>query len=217
MSKRKTELFNDEYYHVYNRGNSKQVIFLDNFDKARFITILFVMNQEDNKKVANISKNDLLIKTSNPLVAIGSYVIMDNHYHILLKQQQDGGVTRFMQKVGTAYSGYFNKKYKRTGALFEGRFKAKHANNDIYLKYLFSYIHLNPAKLINSNWKKEILTKQNQNIIIEFLKKYRFSSFQDYAGIQRPEGELLSKNNFPIYFRNNKDFYKNILSWLTLE
>ncbi len=216
MSKRKIELSNDEFYHVYNRGNSKQIIFLDHYDKVRFIKLLFAMNQEDRKKLANMSQNDFFTKPSNQLVAIGAYVIMDNHFHILLKQLEDDGITKFMQKIGTAYSHYFNKKYKRTGALFEGRFKATHANEDTYLKYLYSYIHLNPAKLINKNWKKEILMKQKQNEILSFLKNYKFSSFQDYSGVERPEGGLLSKSDFPAYFRNSKEFLKNIVNWLTL-
>ena len=216
MSERLITLTTGEYYHVYNRGNSKQIIFLDNHDKMRFIKLLLIMNQTSRKRLADISKHNIFLKPADPLVAIGAYVIMDNHYHILLQQLQDDGVTKFMQKVGTAYSGYFNKKYKRSGSLYESKFKSRHIDNDIYFKYLYSYIHLNPAKIINQNWKKEILSKGKQDEILIFLQGYKYSSFMDYMGIQRPENSLLQISNFPPFFKTKKDNLKNIINWLSL-
>ncbi len=74
---------------------------------------------------------------------------MPNHFHILFKQEKEQGITTFMQKLSTAYVMYYNKKYKRSGGLFEGKFKSKYAGEDRYLKYLFSYIHLNPLKILD--------------------------------------------------------------------
>lgn len=140
---------------------------------------------------------------------------MDNHFHILLKQIKDGGVTTFMQKVATAYAMYFNKKYKRTGGLFEGAFKSKHIEDDTYLKYLFAYIHLNPAKMVEENWRNCSIDKRED--IKNFIKSYPYSSFYDYCGILRAEKNVLTANEFPLYFDNAKDFTQSVLSWIRLE
>src|SRR5690606_36166474 len=87
------------------------------------------------------------------LVEIGAYCLMPNHFHILLKSKEDDGISKFMNKLGTSYSMYFNRRYERTGILFQGRYKAKHVESDEYLKYLFSYSHLNPIKIIDPSWK----------------------------------------------------------------
>ena len=217
MSRRNINLSNDEYYHIYNRGNSKQIIFLDDHDKYRFMKLLLVMNQENRKNLADISKEEIFVKPIAPLVAIDAYVIMDNHYHILLQQLQADGVTKFMQKVGTAYASYFNKKYKRMGSLYEGRFKAKHVTTDTHLKYLLAYIHLNPAKMINKNWKNGLNSKEEKNEILLFLKNYKFSSFHDYLGIKRQEKEILTITNAFLDFKDSKLFLKNILVWFSSE
>ncbi len=216
MSIRKFHFSNSEFYHVYNRGNSKQIIFLDDYDKIRFTQLLVVMNKEARQNLSDLSPDSVYIKNNDPLVAIGAYVIMDNHFHILLKQLKDGGVIKYIQKVSTAYVGYFNKKYKRTGALFEGKFKAKHANTDIYLNYLYAYIHFNPAKMVDKEWKRNIVSKKNKNAI-NFIKMYPFSSFHDYCGIQREESSVLSRSEFPLYFKSSKDFIESLIRWLPLE
>ncbi len=117
-----------------------------------------------------------------------------------------------MQKVSTAYVMYYNKKYKRTGSLFEGKFKAQHANSDRYLKYLFSYIHLNPIKLIDPAWKEKGIRDLKK--VDTYLKQYSFSSYLDYAGDIRVQDKLLDRNAFPKYFPKSKDFLKEIREWL---
>ena len=150
MSIRKVSFALGEFYHLYNRGNSKQIIFHDEQDYKRFVGLLYVCNQEENFKSDNLGKNTdlLLIEVGKKLVSIGAWVLMPNHFHILATENIDYGISKFMQKLSTAYSMYYNKKYNRTGSLFEGKFKAQHLNKDSYLKYIFSYIHLNPIKLI---------------------------------------------------------------------
>ena len=87
------------------------------------------------------------------LVDIGAYCLMPNHFHLLIRETAEGNISRFMLKLQTGYPMYFNKKYQRTGALFEGKFKAKHITNDNHLKYLFAYLHLNPVKITDpQNW-----------------------------------------------------------------
>jgi putative transposase len=212
MSTRKVVLSTGEYYHVYNRGNSKQAIFLDVQDKKRFVKLLGLLNQPFRVRIDEDGLMRSFSKKEDNLVAIGAYVLMDNHFHILLKQTVDGGVTSFMQKISTAYAMYFNKKYNRTGGLFEGAFKSQHADNDIYLKYLYAYIHLNPAKMVDPTWKQAVVQKRKD--AIDFIKQYPYSSFHDYCGIGREEKALLSPHEFPFYFKNTRDFTESILSWI---
>ena len=214
MSIRKATFVQGEYYHLYNRGNSKQKIFLDRKDYQRFMDLLYAVNSPAKFNFADSVKGISVYERERKekLVAIGAYCLMPNHFHILITSLSDNGLSKFMQKLSTAYVMYFNQKYKRTGALFEGKFKAEHANNDRYLKYLFSYIHLNPVKLIQSDWKKVGL-KQKQKTL-EYLKSYKNSSFLDYWGINRIENIILSKHNFPNYFSKKYNFTEEILTWI---
>src|SRR3989339_1573318 len=156
MSIRKTSFVPGEYYHIYNRGNSKQKIFLSKKDYERFVALLYGINTNESFNFFNFKKgNGIFLKeVKNQLVSIGAYCLMPNHFHILITPLSEKGLSKFMQKLSTAYSMYFNETYKRTGGLFEGKFKSVHVENDNQLKYLFSYIHLNPVKLINSEWKE---------------------------------------------------------------
>ncbi len=215
MSKRSVGLVTNEYYHIYNRGNSKQIIFKDDQDKKRFVKLLGLLNQTLRSRVDDVSLELAFTKKDTPLVAIGAYALMDNHFHILVKQVEDDGITAFMQKICTAYVMYFNKKYKRTGALFEGPFKSQHVNNDRYMRYLYAYIHLNPAKLIDPSWKETVVNRRKE--VIDFIKQYPYSSFHDYCRIIRPENRAISPVDFPHHFDNPRDFTESIVSWLTID
>lgn len=212
MSKRKISFVQDEYYHLYNRGNDKKVIFHDEQDYKRFISLLYLCNSNKKIDLKEIGNNIFNFDRVVPLVAIGAYCLMPNHFHILLTPLEDTGVSIFMQKLSTAYSMYYNKKYSRTGSLFEGKFKSQHADNDRYLKYLFSYIHLNPIKLVQKNWKEVGI--KNKESTLSFLGKYKYSSYQDYADLKRELGLILNRGSFPRYFTKKDNFQKEILEWI---
>lgn len=214
MSLRKTPFVPNEYYHIYNRGNSKQTIFHDRKDYERFVKLLFISNGEENFKIQFIGKNNIYdCDRKKLLVGIGSYCLMPNHFHLLLTQTESGSISKFMQKLTTAYSMYYNNKYKRTGGLFEGKFKSEHVAKDRYLKYLFSYIHLNPIKLIDSKWKENGIKNKKQ--AIAFLRDYKYSSYQDYLDTNREEKIILNREVFPNYFPTKKYFENEILEWIT--
>jgi putative transposase len=138
---------------------------------------------------------------------------MPNHFHILVKEIKEGGVTKFMGKLTTGYSMYFNKTHKRVGPLFQGRFKAEHVDRDEYLKYLYAYIHLNPVKLIDPKWKENgIADKAGAKA---YLDGYRYSSYPDYAGVSREEKAILSPREFPEYFEKPHDMEEFISDWLS--
>ncbi|MCX6702076.1 MAG: transposase [Candidatus Zambryskibacteria bacterium] len=203
-----------EFYHIYNRGNNKQAIFLNDNDRNRFNKLLYVCNSTKPVVFKTIQGMPLdKIERDKTLVDIGAYCLMPNHFHLLLHEKIDNGISRFLEKLSTAYSMYFNKKYDRTGKLFEGRFKANHTDNDEYLKYLFSYIHLNPIKMIDSKWKENGVVDRNG--AKKYLEQYNYSSYFDYIGRKRVENAILNKKDFPDYFADIKEFQLFIDEWLS--
>jgi len=215
MSIRKQSFVFGEFYHIYNRGNSKQVIFRDKGDYYRFIRLLYLSNTQ-NKIIFNRLNMDFVnLKKDEKIVNIGAYCLMPNHFHILIAQTEDGDISRFMQKISTAYSMYYNKKYNRTGSLFEGKFKSEHVADDRYLKYLFSYIHLNPVKIIQSDWKEKGIN--NKTEALKFLETYKYSSYLDYLGFKRLENKILDIEAFPNYFPTKEIFQNEIFEWLSYQ
>ncbi len=218
MSIRTTDLTQGEYFHIYNRGNSKQIIFRDKEDYLRFISLLYISNSSKSFNFYDLGRNTNFnvygIERINLLVDIGAYCLMPNHFHILITEKTEGGISKFMQKLGTAYSMYFNKKYKRTGSLFEGKFKSQHTDTDRHLKYLFSYIHLNPVKLIQKDWKEKGIKDKKETI--DYLNGYTYSSYLDFIGEKRIQSKILNVKPFPKYFPSRTSFIKEIFEWLNL-
>ncbi len=203
----------DEYYHLYGRGVDKRIVFVDDYDKNRFIKLLFVSNSTKSFVYRDIQDKKLSeIEIDTKLVVIGAYCLMPNHFHILVKEISEKGISKFMGKLLTAYSSYFNKRHGRRGHLFEENFKAEHAGEDEYLKYLFSYIHLNPIKFIQKDWKENGIRDLKQ--AKKYLDNYRYSSYQDYVGVDREEKLILTKDVFPDYFKSIIEMQKEIEGWL---
>ena len=178
----------EEFYHVYNRGVEKRFIFLDDADRWRFLTSLFMFQWENyllkpgdfipviqhsmlNKAVLEdpIYKK-LFLSRVTELVC---FCFMPNHFHLILKEIRKGGISLLMQRVGNSYTKYFNAKYERNGHLFGSRFQSIHIDKNEYLTHLSGYIHLtNPCEL--SQWRgKEI--------------QYPWSSLQDFLIVNRWE------------------------------
>jgi len=225
MPSRKINFSENEYYHLYNRGNSKQVIFLDNQDRDRFVKLLYLCNSKNRIDFSNdIVKRKISVwefEKGTSIVSIGAWVLMTNHFHIYISPKTEVGlpfgnnVTGFMQRVLTSYSKYFNTKYKRTGSLFEGNFKSTHIENNEQAKYLFSYIHLNPIKQIEPKWKEKGIKDKNK--ALEFLDSYKWSSYSDYMEEIRPEGKIIDRINFLNYFDTKKDFQYEIFDWINIK
>ena len=166
-------------------------------DRYRFLHDLWEFNNEDYTMpfLRRVSKSKVTVGIPTPNNIVGSrdsnksrkkiidivcFCLMPNHFHLLIKQIKQDGISLFMQKIGTGYVNYFNEKYERSGALFQGRFKAKHIDNDAYLAHLSKYIHLNPVDLAEPDWQENGL--KDPAAAREFLKNYKWSSFKDYIG-----------------------------------
>lgn len=222
MTNRKISFVEGEYYHIYNRGNSKQEIFLDDQDYDRFTKLFYLCNSKNNfnfkEDIVQRGINAFDFERGNQIVSAGAWVLMPNHFHISISprchlgEMEDNSLSLYMKKVCTAYSMYFNKKYNRTGKLFEGVFKSEHIESEEQSKYIFSYIHLNPVKLIDSKWKENGIKDVGK--ALNFLDKYKWSSYLDYKGVKRPENKIINPNDCPDYFFNPKVFEEEIFDWL---
>ena len=214
---RKVPFVQSEFYHLYNRGVDKRKIFSSSKDYGRFMMLLYLCNSTLDVRVADILKSSafeevFLRERGEPLVAIGAFCLMPNHFHVLATPLVDGGLTKFMLKLETGYSMYFNKKNTRSGSLFQGPFRSEHAGDDLYLKYLFSYIHLNPAKLKDPNWKGRVGAKRNT--LRQFVETYPYSSLTEYLS---KSPVITSPKSFPNYFYSRAELKAHITDWLFLK
>lgn len=208
-----------EIRHTLNRGVDKRVIFLDDQDKFRFVHDLFEFNDEEwvnttfyrFNKFNDIASRNIKRRPRKLLVDIHAFCLMPNHYHLLLSPRIEGGIPLFMKKLNMGYAKYFNEKYDRSGALFEGRYKSVLVTKEAHFIHLPYYIHFNPLDLEMPGWRDGEI--KNYKAAIGFLENYRWSSHLDYLG----------KKNFPSvtnrellleFFGGHKEYRKRIEEWL---
>lgn len=193
-------------------------IFADKRDYDRFQKLLYATNSKETIKFSDMETGKSPSRAwtfdrGETLVDIGSYKLMPNHFHILIRSKSEKDTSAFLHRLLTSHSRYFNTKYERTGSLFQGKSKSEHVKGDKYLRYLFTYIHLNIIKLLQNDWKEVGLKNPHQ--VKEYLKNYKYSSFLDYSGVERPEGKIVNKEAFPGYFHTPELFEKEIESFLS--
>jgi putative transposase len=148
-------LVTEEYYHVYNRGVARQPVFLTKHDYERFrlslehyrfrdpplrLSHFLQLSQSGRPPLAQQPD-----KTEQHLVAVVSFVLMPNHFHLLAQQTADHGISTFVSRAVNSYTRYFNARHERVGPLFQGTFKAVRVETDAQLIHLSRYIHLNPV------------------------------------------------------------------------
>lgn len=204
MPYRKTEFTNGEIYHIVIRRNGDKPLFLDIDDYYRGIFSLYEFNTAkaveirlrrrarlaEKKRISDgerVSDAVSGVDQRDKLVELLAFCLMPNHIHFLVRQLKDGGISKFMNKLGAGYPAYFKEKHslKEKGYFFQGRFVSVHIKNDDQLIAVFVYIHTNPLALIEPRWKEGIVI--NPRRAIKFLGNYKWSSYPDYLG----------KKNFP--------------------
>ncbi len=194
-----------ELYHVLNRGVEKRQIFLDNQDRARFVHDMYEFN--DTAPASNTWRGasggmfELRTRTSERIVEIHGWCLMGNHYHLLLSEVVEGGLTRFLRKLNVGYAMYFNARYKRVGTLFQGRTKKIRINSDAYFLHILNYIHLNPLDFKKgcASWRSREIA--NADSALKYLDTYRWSSYLDYCG-KKNFPSILTTELFADVFRN---------------
>ncbi|HWP61458.1 MAG TPA: transposase [Candidatus Paceibacterota bacterium] len=171
-----------ELWHVLNRGVDKRKTFMEPADYVRFIHDLYEFNDtaaapEFNRRthvghpMSHIRKR---------LVDIHAWCLMRNHYHLLLSARVENGVSLFMKKLNMGYAKYFNQKYDRTGALWQGKHKKIFIERDAHFIYIPYYIHLNPLDYAFPQWRTGEVRDVSKALI--YLSEYRWSSHLDYLG-----------------------------------
>ncbi|MBI2004940.1 transposase [Patescibacteria group bacterium] len=198
---RKINFAPNEWYHCYTRSIDKRPVFTTLQDYNRFLEALYLSNDVkpiERSSLYNPSHADFFeLERYRPVVAIGAFSIMPNHFHILIKELVEGGVTKFMRKVGTSFAMYFNVKYEHVGNVFIKPFRSKHIRDDRYLKRVIQYIHLNAAELFEPEWKQGSI--RNIQSLEKRLRAYRYSSFFDYCGEKRPENSILDPKTKTLF------------------
>ena len=192
MPGRSTPLVNNEYYHIFNRGSDKRDVFLKPRDFSRFIQTLYYYQFSGPKpKFSMLSKDTRLAfkgSEESKLVEILCYCLMPNHCHFLVRQVKEDGIAKFVSQLFNSYTKYFNTKYQRVGALFQGVFKAVRIETDEQLVHVSRYIHLNPAvsqlddNLINYPWSSlaEYLEDERLCSTKEILEFFPSKGASDY-------------------------------------
>lgn len=199
-----------EIYHIYNRGVEKRSIFSNDRDRERFLLGLEIFNTTKAVNISDLSEVEPQERISEEeLIEILAFVLMPNHFHLLIQEKQERGIISFMQKLGTGYTMYFNKRYERVGPLFQGKFKAVLVKDDSHLRYLPHYIHFNPLDVFEPQWRGNRI--KNVERCLSFLKSYKWSSYQEYIG-----GRALNfvKTNFIFsLFGSSQGYIKEIRDW----
>ncbi|MBI4262246.1 transposase [Candidatus Uhrbacteria bacterium] len=188
MSIRTTQFAPENYYHIYNRGVDKRKIFTNKRDFERFYISLYLLNDESYHPPTGLyftSPGDVKKEgqTRTPLVNILSFCLIPNHFHMLIEPVVENGLTKFMHRLLMGYAKYFNKKYDRTGPLYDGAFKAIQISNEAHFEHLLRYIHLNALDLTDMQWREGAITDWNH--AVEFLDEYQWSSHHAYRGAEQ--------------------------------
>lgn len=207
-----------EWYHCFNRGVDKRNIFDNEYDANRFLMLLYLANSTNHVNLFNIRRPRLANVLSDdkgaPIVAVGAYCLMPNHYHLLLKELTEGGITSFMRKIGTAYTMYFNAKHERVGYLFTGPFRSRHVANDRYFQKVISYIHCNPIELYESGWKEGQV--KNMQSLEKKLKEYLYSSLTTFSHktpnpiVSREVFEIADQPSISRMVSESRDYYGSL-------
>lgn len=221
MGKRKIVFSNGCFYHIFNRGVEKRIIFIDEEDRFRFIHNLFEFNDINpppkfiRSPIIGLpepdSKMKVLREPRKLLVKILCFTLMPNHFHLILEQLVENGIKIFMQKIGMGYANYFNLKYNRIGGLFQGRYRAIQIDNENYLLHLSRYIHINSIELIEPKWKEEGIKDWEK--VNKFLENYRWSSYLDYIG-QKNFPSVLNQELINSYFETPEEYKKFVNEWI---
>jgi len=189
MGIRKHAFAEGEFYHIYNRGVEKKPIFTQQKDVDRFFKSILEFN--NITPIGSIYENSFVKESSiyRPLVRFVAYCLNPNHYHFILEPIVNKGIEKFMQRLGTGYTKYFNRRYKRSGVLFQGKFKSSHIDSNEYLLHVSAYVNLNnkvhqlgsqASKLVRSSWN-EYVDPARQGICDKRIILDQFSTANQYV------------------------------------
>ncbi len=187
-----------ETYHIYNRGVAKQPLFRDESDFLQFLLGLsFYRESKPETSLATAKKLQSVDEQTQgepdqPLVEILAFCLMPNHFHLLVRQTTNGGISTFMSRVLNSFTRYANTRQQRVGTMFQGTFRAVHITSDEQLLHVSRYIHLNPfvARLV------------------DHTVEYRWSSYSNYL---RDQPTRLCHPGFVLELSGGADRYQEFV------
>lgn len=199
----------NSYYHVYNRGVDKGIIFKDKQDYNVFLSYLktyllvkdikkledVLISDEASPEEKNRARKGINLNNFYRRVSLSVFCLMSNHFHFLLKQKDHNDMDVFMNSLCTRYSMYFNRKHNRVGPLFQGVYKAVLINNDEQLIYVSRYIHCNPISVLS---------------VDEKLCDYNYSSYPNYC-LKYNENNMVDPAPILGFFEGDKNKYMNFI------
>jgi len=229
MPRRKEQFITGELYHITVRAIDDNLIFKDEKDYFRGIFSVYEFNnanpveiwrrrrdriaEKNKEKLWELGAPTILpIDKRDKLVEVLVFCFMPNHIHLLVRQLEYGGISKFMQKIGGGYGSYFNRKYQRKGHVFQNEFKSIRIESDRQLIAVVNYIHTNPTSLIEPNFKESWI--KNPEKVIKFLEEeYRWSSLYDYIG--KENFKSVTERDFILELMGGPEGCKNLLrDWI---
>ena len=207
-----------DLYHVLNRGTDKRRIAMDDHDRKRFVANLYAAN--DTAPIGNMNyyfakSMDLggpyyARERRQRLVDIHAWCLMGNHYHMLLSERAEGGISKFLMKFNVGYTKYFNERHTRNGVLFQGKTKRVLIESDRHYLYILPYIHLNPLDFMKGaqEWRSQCIAKPST--ALKWIEDYRWSSYRNYRN--EPEfSEILEGSKL---YSNKEDHVRELTRYL---
>lgn len=203
------------YVHIIKRGAKRTPIVRDDNDRWRFLKLLRYLNDTEvprnwerditTEHISADFKRPETWREAKPYVSILAYCLMDNHFHLLVQERQEQGVSKFMQRLCTSMSAYFNAKYKDSGTLFQSAYRARTVDNDKYLQYLAAYI------LVKNTFERH--PRGLRHATREFSRSmkaaeaYRFSSLPVFS--QGLQSSLLDMEEINLLFDRGEVFVES--------
>ena len=202
-----------DYLLLSNIGVQGSVLFSSQEDYDRFEAYLYLLNAIDGPRASNFfldgrGQDIFTAARGGNLVAIGAYSFTPRGFLILVKELSPKGIAKFMQKMPTAYTMYFNRKYQRDGRIFHSGYRADVADSEAHLKFLLAAVHLHPAVLFDPHW--EDAQDAELRLLAYRALEYRYSSFGEYA---KRKFVILSPEYFPRFFMSMRDPMAIIAQW----
>ena len=228
MSSRPRQFGVGQFYHIIKRGVDRRKIFLKDQDYSRFILGLEFFNSEKSSNLWNLIRDSTEEGTEggptllrekiekqkenigNPIVELMAFALMPNHFHLIVREITDRGISHYMQKMG-GYTGYFNKQYNRKDTLFGLAYKCIEIKSDAQLFAVFNYVHTNPVELIEPLWKNQQVKDFKK--AKEFLENYKWSSYRDYIGIFTFLN-VVDRKFFLKFFEGEENCKKRVEDWI---
>lgn len=186
---------NDQYYHIYNRGSEKRTIFESSRDYQRFLkTLTYYQIAGQKPKFSHFPSLSVpKLDESKKIIKVAAYCLMPNHFHLLLKQERDFGITQFMSKAINSYTRYYNTKHDRMGPLLQGMFKAVLIESGEQLVHVSRYIHINPTS----------------SLLVKRPDQYQWSSYLEYIG--KDKHKFCFTEDIMNNYKNPQDYQQFVL------